>query len=79
MDCILFVRQRGYVMSVFNSVIKADQERTIVQCHYITGNAHDVVIDLYNHYASAVNMTLLQTEFQMGLSRMRLTPKYTGF
>jgi hypothetical protein len=65
-------------MSVFNTVIKAGQARTIVQRHSINGNAHDVVLDLHSHYASAGNLTLLQTEFQIELSTMRLTTKYTG-
>ena len=78
MDYSLFERQCAYVMSVFNTVIKAGQARTIVQRHSITGNAHDVVLDLHSHYASAGNLTLLQTEFQMELSTMRLTSKYTG-
>jgi hypothetical protein len=65
-------------MSVFNAVIKAGQALTIVLRHSINGNAHDVVLNLHSHYSSAGNLTLLQTEFQMELSTMRLTSKYTG-
>jgi hypothetical protein len=78
MNYSLFERQCAYVMSVFNTNIKAGQARTIVQHHSINGNAHDVVLDLHSHYASAGNLTLLQTEFQMELLTMRLTSKYTG-
>jgi hypothetical protein len=59
-------------------VIKAGQAHTIVQHHSINGNAHDFVLDLHSHYASAGNLMLLQTEFQLQFSSMRLTSKYTG-
>ena len=74
----LFERQCAYVMSVFNTVIHAGQSHTIVQRHSITEKAHDVVLDLHSHYASAGNLTLLPTELQIELSTIRLTSKYTG-
>jgi hypothetical protein len=50
MDYSLFDRQCAYVMSVFNTVIKAGQAGTLVQRHSINGNSHDVVLDLHSHY-----------------------------
>jgi hypothetical protein len=71
-------RQCAYAVSIFYTIIKAAQGSTIVQRHSINGNAQDDVLDLHSHYASAGNLTLLQTEFQIELSTMRLRSKYTG-
>jgi hypothetical protein len=42
----LFKRQCAYVTSVFNTVNKAGQARSIVQPNSITVNAHDVLLEL---------------------------------
>ena len=56
---------------IVSTSFKPGQACSIVQSHSITGNVHDAVSDLHGHYASAKNLTLLHTEFQMEVSTIR--------